>query len=301
MVTLNKVDFAVGGAVATAGLLATRRRPLAGALLFAAGVGAVAVADAAVRAKLRGVAQTATYEPLDTLKPLADGIWVVDSGPMHGLLPLRMTVIRLPDGGLLLYSPTRSTPALRAELDAIGPMRVLLAPNVAHWMYAAEWQRTYPQAQTWAAPGLGKRKQVQEAGLRIDHELGHEAPASWGGMLDLIEVPGALGFAEFALFHRPSRTLMLADLVQNFEPKRLPALLRPLARLAGNTAPNGRAPAHLRAIVRAGGKAAQQAAERLVALRPERVVFAHGRMFDDGAAGALQTSLSWLLPKEKTV
>ena len=51
-----------------------RQGPLAGTLLFAAGVTAVALADAALRAKLRGDALSPTYEPLDTLKPVADGV-----------------------------------------------------------------------------------------------------------------------------------------------------------------------------------------------------------------------------------
>ncbi len=300
MVQLSKFDFAVGGAVATAGLVATRRRPVAGMLLFAAGVTAVAVADAMMRAKLRGTAQSPTYDPVDTLKPLADGIWVVDSGPLHGIAPLRMTVIKLTDGGLLLHSPTSSTPQLRAELDRLGPVRALLAPNLAHWMHVTEWQRTYPTAETWAAPGLRGRKQVREAGLRVDHELTSAAPPQWADVLDLVPVPGALGFVEIAVFHRPSRTLVLTDLVQNFEPTRLPALLRPLARLAGNTAPNGRAPAYLRAIIRAGGRPAQDAAAHLVQLHPERVVFSHGRMFETNAADALARSLEWLLPKDAT-
>ena len=121
-------------------------------------------------------------------------------------------------------------------------------------------------------------------------------------MIDLIPVPGGLGFTEVALFHRPSRTLVLADLVQNFELPRLPVALRPLARLLGNTAPFGRAPAHLRAVVSAVGKRAQDAASHLVSLRPERVVFAHGHLFEGSdAAGALVRSLSWLLPKEERV
>ncbi len=298
MPTLSKFDFAVGGAVATAGLIATRRRPLAGTLLFAAGLTGVAVAESVLRERIAGTALPVTYDPVDTLKPLADGLWVVDSGPLHGVAPLRMTVIRLPDGGLLLHSPTRSTPALRAELDRTGPVRAILAPNLAHWMYAPEWQRTYPEAQTWAAPGLARRKQVKQAGMRIDHELSGDVPAAWAAMLDLIPVPGALGFTEVAVFHRPSRTLILADLVQNFEPQRLPAPLRPLARLLGNTAPGCHAPAHLRAVMRAGGREAQRAAAHLVQLRPERVVFAHGRMFEGDAAAELTRSLAWLLPKE---
>ena len=302
MPKLTKFDFAVGGAVATAGIIATRRRPVAGTLLFAAGVTAVAVADATLRARLKGTDLPVTYDPVDTLKPLADGIWMVDSGPLHGVAPLRMTVIKLPDGGLLLHSPTRSTPGLRAEMDALGPVRAIVAPNLAHWMYAPEWQRTYPDAKLWAAPGLSRREQVKKAGLRIDAILSDTVPAEWASMLELIPVPGGLGFTEVALFHRPSRTLVLADLVQNFELARLPAPLRPLARLLGNAAPSGRAPAHLRALVSAGGKQAQQAASRLVALHPERVVFAHGHLFEGGdAAGALVRSLSWLLPKEQRV
>ncbi len=298
MPKLSKFDFLVGGAVATAGLIATRRRPLAGTMMFAAGITAVALAEATVRERVRATVLPVTYDPVDTLKPLADGLWIVDSGPLHGLAPLRMTVIRLPDGGLLLHSPTRSTPALKAEIDRAGPVRAILAPNLAHWMYAPEWQRAYPAAQTWAAPGLSGRDQVKKAGMRIDHELSGQVPPEWSDMLEFIPVPGALGFTEVAVFHRPSRTLILADLVQNFEPQRLPGVLRPVARLLGNTFPGGRAPAHLRAVVRAGGSPAQQAAARLVALHADRVVFAHGRMVEQGAANALARSLSWLLPKE---
>ena len=152
MPKLTKFDFAVGGAVATAGVIATRRRPVAGTLLFAAGITAVAVAEATLRAKLKGTDLPVTYDPVDTLKPLADGIWIVDSGPLHGVAPLRMTVIRLPDGGLLLHSPTRSTPGLRAEMDALGPVRAIVAPNLAHWMYARSGNAPTPRQNSGLRP-----------------------------------------------------------------------------------------------------------------------------------------------------
>jgi len=50
-------------------------------------------------------------------------------------------VVRLPGGGLLLHSPTRFTMALRERLERIGPIRHLMAPNVAHWTFLPEWQR----------------------------------------------------------------------------------------------------------------------------------------------------------------
>ena len=52
------------------------------------------------------------YPPLDTLKNLAPALWTVDSGmdvgPLH--IPIRMTVLRLSDGGLWLHSPTPHSP-----------------------------------------------------------------------------------------------------------------------------------------------------------------------------------------------
>ncbi|HEX2940403.1 MAG TPA: DUF4336 domain-containing protein, partial [Rhodopila sp.] len=114
------------------------------------------------------------YPPLDTPKPVADGVFVVDSimsGMLSALLPVRMTVIRLPNGDLLLHSPTRFSFRLKEALDAIGPIRHLVAPNVTHWVFLRDWQRACPQATTWAAPGLRDRRNVRRRGLRLDRDL----------------------------------------------------------------------------------------------------------------------------------
>ncbi|WP_426958704.1 DUF4336 domain-containing protein [Muricoccus radiodurans] len=238
------------------------------------------------------------YVPLDMPKAVARNVFVVDSlmeghGP-RPTLPVRMTVFRLEEGGLLLHSPTRYSPELQQALQAIGPIQHLVAPNIAHWTFLKEWQRALPDATTWAAPGLRERGQVQRSGLRLDHDLGHAAPAEWGPEMEMVTVPGGLGFHECALFHRPSRTLVLTDLVLNLEPTKLPGLLRPMARLLGITAPDGRAPPYLRAVVKMRRAEAAEAASRLIALRPDRVIFAHGRPFEGDATGALRRSLRWL-------
>src|SRR4051812_5586425 len=68
-----------------------------------------------------------SYPPLDVPKPIAKNLWNVDSGPLRvmGLIPLpvRMTIIRLADGGLLLHSPTRFDFDMARELEQIGPIR----------------------------------------------------------------------------------------------------------------------------------------------------------------------------------
>lgn len=239
-----------------------------------------------------------TYPPLDTPKPVADNVWIVDSGPLRAFnvpLPIRMTVIRQGDGGLLLHSPTRFSKELHGQLMAIGPIRHLVAPNAAHWTMMREWQQEEPQAVAWAAPGLQQRSQVKRSGIRFDGTLGDSGAPGWPPELEQIDVPGIGGFHEIAMFHRPSRTLVLADLVQNLESSKMPLMLRPLLTALGTTAPHGKAPTYLRMLIKLRGEAARRAGARLVGLSPERVIFAHGRWFREDGTKQLQRSLQWLV------
>jgi len=113
--------------------------------------------------------------------------------------------------------------------------------------------------------------------------------------LALTTVPGGIGFREIALFHQPTRTLLLTDLVLNLEASKVPRMLRPVLRLLGVIAPDGMPPTYLRAVIKLRRREAARAASRLIDLRPERVIFAHGRWFKEDGTQALQRSLRWLL------
>jgi hypothetical protein len=75
------------------------------------------------------MADFSIYQPLDTLKRVADEIWVVD-GPLirFGLpflkmpFPTRMTIIRI-GGDLFIHSPTQLVPGLQREIEALGQVR----------------------------------------------------------------------------------------------------------------------------------------------------------------------------------
>jgi hypothetical protein len=108
-------------------------------------------------------------------------------------------------------------------------------------------------------------------------------------------VPGGAGFREVDFFHKPSRTLVLTDLVVNLEGDKMPASMRLFAGLTGVLAPNGKAPIYLRLIIRAKRAEAAAAASRMIAWGPERVVFTHGRWFERDGTAALRRSLSWLV------
>lgn len=240
------------------------------------------------------------YPPFDRAKPVDADLWIVDAAPIRPLgfpLPLRMSVIRLANGDLLLYSPTQHSPALQGELEALGPIRHLVAPNIAHWMFAHDWQRACPEAVTWGAPGLRQRAQVRAKGLRIDADLGTAAPPPWRDEIDQVLVRSG-PFSEVDLFHRKSRTLLVADLVVNIEGDGLAPLPRAAAEVAGILAPDGKAPLHLRMLLKLNGRAVGRAGERLIALQPQRVVMCHGHAHERDATGRLGRALDWFVGRD---
>jgi len=239
----------------------------------------------------------ATYPPLNVPKPVAEGVWVVDSGPQRVLgleVPIRMTVLRLADGGLWLHSPTRHTPALQAALEAIGPIRHLVAPDTAHWAHVSPWRKAVPQAAFWAAPGVVERARGQGVALPGAGVLAEDPPATWAPEMAQAILAGP-GFVEVAFHHRPSRTLVLTDTVQALETRRLAPATRLVAGLIGSAAPGGATPVHLRLVLGRRRAANRAAAERLLALDPVRVVFAHGAWFEADGAARLRRALAWLL------
>ncbi|QNE31582.1 DUF4336 domain-containing protein [Sphingomonas sp. NBWT7] len=236
------------------------------------------------------------YPPLDTPKSLGDDIWIVDSGPISALgfkLPVRMTVMRLRDGSLILHSPTRHTAALGAALDAIGTVRHIVAPTIAHWAYLEEWQRAYPSATCWAVPGLRDRRAVRDAGLRIDAELGEAAPADWADEIRQGLVRGGAGFEEAWFFHAASRTLVLTDLIENLDPGKL----RPAAAavMRATLATRGTCALHARAALLLNRGEAVAAISAAIATEPETVVFAHGDIFRGRGAARVRQAFDWLL------
>lgn len=238
------------------------------------------------------------YEPLNTLKPVASDLWIID-GPairFYGLpFPTRATVIRLADGALWVHSPTHLTEELAREVDRLGPVRHLVAPNWLHYAFLHEWQARWPEACTWAAPGVRERAAKHGSPARFDRDLGPEAPPEWAGQIDQLLVEGSKVHREVVFFHHKSRTLILTDLIENFEDRTLPWWMRPLARLAGVHAPDGQMPRDMRLTFRGHEDDLRAAVEQMLAWNPERVIIAHGAWFQQDGTQALRRAFRWLL------
>ena len=227
------------------------------------------------------------------LQQLAADLWIADRPQrFYGLeVGTRMTVIRLSDGSLLLHSPVALDQALRDELDALGPVRNVVAPNRFHHLYAGEAARACSGAALWVGPGLDRKR----PDLVIAGVLGDEAPAAWKGQVDQLFFRGRPFEDEVVFLHRASRTLILCDLAFNFGP-RAPFATRLLMRLIGGYGRFG--PSGLDPLLIRDRRAARESLERILTWDFDRIIVAHGDdILESGGPQALRSGYARLLAR----
>lgn len=198
------------------------------------------------------------------------------------VLPVRSTIVRLGSGRLWVCSPAALGPELEAELSRLGEVAHLVAPNLMHHLWLGEWSARFGRARVQAPPGL-ERKRPE---LRID------APASdasaWEGEIEALPVEGAPKLEEVAFLHRPTRTLIVADLLFNVRRPRglattlVLGLMGTLGRLAKSRAWS--------MYVR-DRRAHDASIARLVSRAIDRVLPCHGDVVNDDARPALLAAL----------
>lgn len=243
----------------------------------------------------------ALYEPVNTLKAVADDVWIVD-GPEIRMtypwlpffsvpFPTRMTIVRLADGALWVHSPTPLPDALARAVDELGRVAFLVAPNRLHYSWITDWKAHYPGAPAYAAPGVRAHAASHFAGFDVD--LSDTPPPEWQGAFAQVLVPGDF-MTEAVFFHRASRTLILTDLIENFEPARFSKTwLRLACQWSGCCDPDGRAPIDLRSTFRRHRGDVRQAVQRMLEWQPERVILAHGRWYPQNAVAELKRAFRW--------
>jgi hypothetical protein len=225
-----------------------------------------------------------------TLVALAPDLWVA-ARPFRvlGFLDIgtRMTVIRLPDGGLLLHSPVEADAATRAAVEALGPVRWIAAPNRFHHLFAGAWRAAHPEARLLGAPGLDAKRRD----LAFDGVLGDAPNPAWGGAIDTLLLQGAPFTNEVAFLHRSTRTLLLTDFA--FHPT--PASNRGLRIWTTlTTVPDGFGPNAVARLTIRDRKAFRASIDRMLGWDFERVVVTHGEVLEAGGREALRRAYEWL-------
>ena len=224
------------------------------------------------------------------MQQLHPDLWITDS-PLRFLgleVGARMTIVRLPDGKLLLHSPIAATADLIREVKSLGPVAYIVAPNLFHHLFVGEWQRACPGASVHVCPGLdAKRDDLTIAGVLTD-----EPEVGWRDVIDQVLLRGFPFANEVVFFHRPSATLIVSDLAFNIGPNS-PPLTRLIFRLGGGY---GRlSPTLLERLLVKDRPAFRRSVERILEWPFERVVVAHGEVSEKGGREELVRGYSWLL------
>lgn len=192
-------------------------------------------------------------------------------------LATRMAVIRLPGDDLLLYSPIYLSPELESDLASLGRVRHLVAPNKIHNLALDHYRSAYPQASLWLAPGLAERRPyLSPAGL-----LKQDSEPAWQEVLEQCLTGGNLFFSEALMLHKPSRTLLVADFVENIDSGTASSTARTVGRLFGMKMRPAPSPEFLLYTVDA--EAAQSALTRARKWSFDRIFLCHGGLVTEDA------------------
>lgn len=222
------------------------------------------------------------------LEIIADGVWgVADVIALPGgaRLPLRMTVVQLGDGGLWLHAPVRLDDATAAELEALGPVRYLVVPNLQHHVHLAAACERFADASVFAPEGLA----LKRPDLHIDEVLTERTPDPWRGQVQPFPLDGASAIQEVVFLHRPTKTLLVTDLVFHVRSGSWPTqlLLRTVGcwdRLASSRAWRWRYVQDPQAFA--------ETCQHITALDIERLVPAHGEVVTEDARARLGAVLA---------
>jgi hypothetical protein len=162
--------------------------------------------------------------PYHPLKSLAANLWQVEGALANGL-PRNMTVYRLLDGRLLLYSVVAMHAADMAALEKLGRPAILVMPHDRHGMDAPFYKRRYPDIRILAPDHRQARKVPVDGDIGELGELGINAYVLPGTTYHevVLELPVEGGMAGMAL----CTTELLGNL------SRLPGLLGVLLRVIG--------------------------------------------------------------------
>ncbi len=223
------------------------------------------------------------------LLEIAPNLWIAEEPlPYLGFeVGRRMTVVRLPDSRLIVHSPARLSPDLRAALDRVGELRFVVPASELHGhLYMEQYRDAYPQVRLFAAPGLDRKR----TDLRFDRVLSDLPEPEWRDELDQMTFQGWRRLHEIQFFHPKTRTLITGDLCCNFGPSitRLVAQGRVRRRLGPPTE------CRILGIFRDPG-AVRRSLERILEWDFDRILPGHGDIVHSGGRDAFQRSFARFL------
>lgn len=201
-------------------------------------------------------------------------------------LGTRMTVIKLKNGGLWIHSPLHLSDELKDELNKLGPVKYIIAPNYYHHLFAGYYKEAWPEAGIYGPKSLaGKRKDLEFAGFLDEME---QAP--WDTDLEHKWFTGSENLAETVFFHPESKTMITCDLLFNIH--QIENWWTGLYLKFMNCYKQVGLSKVIKLVVR-DKKAARAGIDSLLEWDFQRVSMAHGELVEENAKQQFKDAWSW--------
>lgn len=133
----------------------------------------------------------------------------------------RGTIVRLQSGALAVFSPVALTEEVKQKVAEMGDVKYIAALDIEHHIYLGPWHAAYPTAKVLGPEGLPeKRARQKNEDVPFAHVFTKNNPlTSIDPEFDAefsYEYVYAHQNKEIVFLHRPSKTLIQADLMFNY-------------------------------------------------------------------------------------
>ncbi len=197
----------------------------------------------------------------------------------------RMTVVRLPEGGLFVHSPVALDAKTRAEVDALGDVRAVVAPSLFHHLHVGAWMEAYPKAIFAGCQGLDWKR----PDLAFTCILGDTPHPSWAGQIEQVYFSSRRE-NEVVFFDARSQTMICADALLNLS-VHPSATTKLVAKFMGNDAPGT---GYLEKVMVRDRQVARRQLDRILAWNPERIILSHGGLVHENGAEVIRHAYAWV-------
>ncbi|KAF8318759.1 hypothetical protein DL93DRAFT_2148285 [Clavulina sp. PMI_390] len=152
------------------------------------------------------------------IRQVTQGIWTF-SRPMTvggGMFAIggRSTAIKLASGDVWVLASTPLTDETKETLNGMGPVKYIVAANDGHYLFTDDFRKAYPDAKVIGTPGIVPKIAGK---FKFDGLYGTDPADTKYGYESEIQACHFSGnkFNDVAFLHKPSKTMLQADLMMN--------------------------------------------------------------------------------------
>jgi hypothetical protein len=227
-----------------------------------------------------------------------------------------LETVKLSTGSLAVFSPVNLTPEVRERVDSLGGnVKYIAALDLQHHLHISTWKKAYPQAEILAPEGLWEKRNKKpefKGEEPFQHVFKKDATNAISEEFDAefeTEYVHGHGSRELVFLHRPSRTVIEADMLFNLPANEqysktpdanpvncLTKLVLPM--LSTSVPATGQRRFAWYILSQQDRSAFTASVKRIVRWDFDRIIPCHGDVIEAGGKGVWQDVMAWFLRDE---